>query len=78
MAAEQARGVGKCGNAHLGSYGFPTRPEEPYGFCPQCGDKMVWQCPSCEQPLPDDSTELETARFCRNCGTPYFEDERRG
>ena len=70
-----ARGVGKCEEDHPGSYGYPTRPEEPYDFCSQCGKPMIWQCSGCEAPLPEDSTELATARFCRECGTPYFDEE---
>ena len=72
MADEEARGVGKCVGGHLGSYGFPTRPEEPYLFCPQCGTAMVWVCPECEAPVPDDPQELASANFCRFCGTAYF------
>lgn len=68
--AEQ--GVGKCAEDHLGSYGYPTRPGEPYRFCPQCGNPMVWACPQCGEPLPDDPQELATASFCRACGAPYF------
>jgi hypothetical protein len=72
------RGVGKCEQNHAGSFGYPTRPNEPYDFCPQCGNAMVWHCPNCRSPLPDDPGELISARFCRNCGSPYFphsEDE---
>ena|GEM_PF-6467469 len=69
---ENERGVGKCEETHLGSYGYPSRPEEPYQFCPQCGKAMVWACPSCDTPLPDDSAELEAALFCRQCGAAYF------
>ena len=68
------RGVGKCENNHTGSFGYPTRPSEPYPFCHKCGRAMVWTCPSCQAPLPDDSSELLEARFCRYCGTPYFEN----
>ena len=78
MSEPSPRGVGKCPNGHLGSFGFPTRPEEPYGFCPQCGETMVWQCPRCETPLPDDAKELETAGFCRDCGAPYFDTQPEG
>lgn len=74
--SEHQRGVGKCSDAHLGSYGYPTRPEEPYPFCAQCGQPMVWQCPSCGEGVPEDSDELVKARFCRQCGAPYFDDER--
>jgi hypothetical protein len=35
---------------------------------------MVWRCGSCGAGLPEDSTELVTARFCRHCGAPYFEE----
>jgi hypothetical protein len=73
-----ARGLGKCELNHTGSYGYPTRPETPYPFCPQCGKPMVWRCPSCEAPLPDDSNELMVARFCRQCGTSYFGDAPEG
>lgn len=72
---EQQRGLGKCQQAHAGSYGYPTRPEAPYPFCPQCGLPMVWRCPTCESPLPDDSAELVAARFCRQCGAAYFGDQ---
>jgi hypothetical protein len=68
------RGLGKCDENHTGSYGYPTRPDQPYPFCSQCGKAMVWACPSCERPLPDDNGELQTARFCRYCGAPYFGD----
>ncbi len=68
------RGLGKCSDNHAGSYGYPTRPEQPYPFCAQCGHPMVWRCMHCEAPLPDDSTELIAARFCRQCGAAYFED----
>jgi len=67
------KGIGKCEEGHSGSYGYPTRPEEPYQFCSQCGKKVVWACPSCEARLPEDAGELETARFCRDCGEAYFE-----
>ncbi|HUF52630.1 MAG TPA: DUF2321 domain-containing protein [Dehalococcoidia bacterium] len=69
---EDKRAVGKCENDHAGSYGYPTRPEEPYDFCSQCGKEMVWHCPDCNDPLPQDVEELVLARFCRNCGTQYF------
>lgn len=72
---EQERGLGKCEQNHAGSFGYPTRPEEPYGFCPQCGKPMVWACPNCAAGLPDDSTELIAARFCRHCGTSYFGED---
>lgn len=68
------RGLGKCAQDHVGSYGYPTRPEAPYRFCPQCGNGMVWACAQCEAPLPEDSNELALARFCRDCGAQYFED----
>lgn len=71
MAEE--RGVGKCVEGHLGSYGYPTRPETSYPFCPQCGKPMVWECPGCGAPVPEDSEELTLARFCRECGSPYFD-----
>jgi len=69
------RGVGKCAENHLGSYGYPTRPEHPYAFCPQCGHRIVWQCPACDAPVPSDPDELQAARFCRDCGAPYFGDD---
>lgn len=69
------QGVGKCRESHLGSYGYPTRPSEPYPFCPQCGNPMVWECPECHEPVPDDSDELLTANFCRHCGAAYFVDD---
>ena len=72
MAVE--RGVGKCKNSHSGSYGYPTRPDEPYAFCPLCGNGMVWSCSQCGRSLPEDSTELEAARFCMHCGAAYFEN----
>lgn len=70
--AEVERGVGKCKDDHPGSYGYPTRPEEPYDFCAQCGNPMVWKCAKCGEPVPDDAAELAAARFCRHCGTAYF------
>lgn len=76
MAEE--RGIGKCGNDHLGSFGYPTRPEEPYPFCPQCGQQMTWKCPNCEEPVPQDTDELALARFCRQCGAAYFTDAQGG
>lgn len=72
MAVE--KGVGKCENDHTGSYGYPTRPEEKYGFCAKCGKPMVWECPSCDEPVPEDPGELAEARFCRKCGAAYFEN----
>jgi predicted nucleic acid-binding Zn-ribbon protein len=33
---------------------------------------MVWACPGCGAPVPDDSEELALARFCRECGSAYF------
>jgi hypothetical protein len=72
MAVE--KGVGKCENDHTGSYGYPTRPEEKYGFCAKCGKPMVWECSACEEPVPEDPAELAEARFCRKCGAAYFEN----
>jgi hypothetical protein len=69
---DSARGVGKCVEGHIGSYGYPTRPEEPYPYCPQCGSAMVWRCPVCDEPVPHEADELATAHFCRFCGAPYF------
>jgi hypothetical protein len=66
------RGVGKCEQSHTGSFGYPTRPQQPYPFCSRCGSAMLWACPSCQSPLPDDSDELAEARFCRQCGANYF------
>jgi hypothetical protein len=70
-----ARGVGKCEENHPGSYGYPTRPEEQYDFCSQCGKPMIWECRKCAAPLPEDSAELAAARFCRECGAAYFPEE---
>jgi hypothetical protein len=75
MVEERPRGLGKCSEDHLGSYGYATRPEEPYPFCPQCGKPMVWQCPSCGVAVPDDSDELLKAKFCRQCGANYFSEK---
>jgi hypothetical protein len=72
MSDTPERGVGKCVQSHLGSFGYPTRPEEPYPFCPQCGGAMVWRCPACDELVPQEADELATAHFCRQCGTPYF------
>lgn len=69
---DSARGLGKCIENHVGSYGYPTRPEAPYPFCPQCGNPMVWACAACESPLPEDNAELLAARFCAQCGAPHF------
>ena len=66
------RGLGKCENSHVGSYGYSTRPEQKSPFCPQCGCPMVWACAACEAPLPNDADELTVARFCRQCGAGYF------
>ncbi len=68
------RAVGKCAENHLGSYGYPTRPAEPYPFCSQCGCPMVWACGNCAAGLPDAGEELTGSRFCRHCGHPYFDD----
>lgn len=70
MARE--RGLGKCEQNHAGSFGYPTRPEEPYPFCPQCGGPMVWSCAGCDAAIADDSSELALAMFCRHCGARYF------
>ena len=66
------RGLGKCTNNHVSSYGFPTRPGEPFAFCSQCGAAMVWTCTGCDISLPEDHDELLLARFCRHCGEDYF------
>ena len=71
----QERGLGKCENDHISSYGFPTRPTEPFAFCSQCGQAMVWKCGECATSVPEDADELKLARFCRQCGTGYFGDE---
>ena len=69
----QERGLGKCTKNHVSSFGYPTRPEEPFPFCSQCGTVMVWVCPKCATALPEDSDELAVARFCRECGAGYFD-----
>jgi hypothetical protein len=71
----QERGLGKCPQDHISSYGFPTRPAEPFLFCSQCGNAMIWECNHCHTPLPEDGAELILARFCRDCGTSYFDAE---
>jgi hypothetical protein len=35
---------------------------------------MVWECSKCGAGMPEDSSELDAARFCRDCGAPYFEN----
>ena len=67
--------MGKCALNHAGAYGYPARPDERYDFCSECGTPLVWECGSCHTPLPEDAEELERARFCRDCGAPYFDDE---
>jgi hypothetical protein len=69
------RGLGKCAQDHPASFGYPTRPEDPYPFCPICGNPVVWKCAACGRELPDDSNELIAARFCRYCGAAYFGDQ---
>ena len=73
MTSERTSGLGKCRENHPGAYGYPSRPEAPYDFCAECGTRMVWECPACSKPLPEDAAELERARFCRDCGASYFE-----
>ena len=73
----QSRGLGKCTENHISSFGFATRPEEPFPFCSQCGNPMVWACTQCGAALPEDSDELIVARFCRDCGRGYFDGEER-
>jgi predicted nucleic acid-binding Zn-ribbon protein len=34
---------------------------------------MVWACAKCGTALPEDSEELAVARFCRECGSSYFD-----
>jgi len=75
---EVKRGVGKCRNGHTGSYGYPTRPDEKYDYCSQCGKAMIWACPSCNEPVPEDPAELAEARFCRKCGNAYFDEVATG
>ncbi len=70
----QERGLGKCELSHISSFGYPSRPEEPFEFCSQCGKRMVWSCANCQAPVPEDNAELAAAQFCRHCGTPYFGD----
>jgi hypothetical protein len=71
----QERGLGKCAHDHLSSYGFPTRPTQPFSFCSQCGNPMIWECSHCQSPLPEDGDELMLAKFCRDCGKAYFAAE---
>jgi hypothetical protein len=71
----QERGLGKCAHDHLSSYGFPTRPAQPFSFCSQCGNPMIWACSHCQAPLPEDGDELMLAKFCRDCGKAYFAAE---
>lgn len=78
MANGDDRGLGKCRTGHLSSYGYPTRPEEPFPFCSQCGAAMVWQCERCGAEMPQDSEELKAAAFCRHCGAPYFTEQEIG
>ncbi len=75
MANGDERGLGKCRNGHLSSYGYPTRPDDPFPFCSQCGCAMVWRCDQCGAELPQDSEELKPAAFCRHCGTAYFAEQ---
>jgi len=75
VAEDIERGIGKCAQNHLGSYGYPTRPAEPYNYCPACGNPMIWRCPDCEAALPGDPDELKAARFCRDCGASYFGED---
>ena len=70
----ERRGLGKCKESHAASYGYPSRPEEPYPFCAQCGNPVIWECPNCKADMPEDSAELQVARFCRLCGAAYFPD----
>ena len=67
------RGLGKCVENHGGAYGYPSRPAARFDFCSRCGNRMVWECPACGEPLPEDAEDLELARFCRQCGASYFE-----
>ena len=69
---ERTAGLGKCSADHPGAYGYPARPEAPYSFCPECGASMIWACPECNTPLPEDAEELNRAHFCRDCGAAYF------
>lgn len=69
----QERGLGKCSQDHISSYGFPTRPELPFGFCSQCGQPMAWECGKCHASLPEDADELLSANYCRDCGASYFD-----
>ena len=61
------RGVGKCEQNHLGS--CTHTPSAPV----RTPDALAG--PAYDAPVPSDPAEPQAARFCRDCGAPYFGDD---
>lgn len=68
-----------CLNGHQITANYNSNPRFRKGFCPECGERTIHQCPNCNHPICGEyhvegvfaimSTPVPT--HCENCGEPF-------
>ena len=65
-----------CLNGHTTNSYTQTLPHNNKNFCPQCGEKTITVCQSCNHPIRGKSPSLaliayHAPSFCESCGSPF-------
>lgn len=67
-----------CSNGHQITDSYNRFPEFRRDFCPECGEKTISHCPSCEREIRGEyytqgmwSAETSVPTHCEYCGDPY-------
>jgi hypothetical protein len=67
-----------CLNGHQITSSYHDYPQYRQSFCDKCGQKTIYQCPSCNTDIRGYYSspgivgeEPSVSKFCHNCGKPY-------
>jgi hypothetical protein len=64
-----------CLNGHPINFHFRSQPQTSKSFCPNCGERTITECPSCQKDIPGEDTVVYP--YCKYCGKPYPWAEKR-
>jgi hypothetical protein len=62
-------------NGHPINFHFRSQPQTSKSFCPNCGERTITECPSCQKDIPGEDTVVYP--YCKYCGKPYPWAEKR-
>jgi len=68
-----------CLNGHEINASFTKNPIYNKNYCPDCGEKTIFECPDCHEKIPGEihynnvigGSDFKLPTFCTHCGKSY-------